>query len=213
MMYIFLILLRLSLFIFLLHRTCVYFHIYTYLNYWCHRFSTLLSNFYNWAIGNHLPGNVKMSGFPWDPIKLLALFLVIKYGTQYFFEPIPFTIDDYLKIREDTGVERGIRLYVNKDGVPFIYERPDNPHYPYDKDKLVAEIRELCYDIQCIKTYKEISQDMYWNTWRGWWVLHRSDESRYFVEYLEEICERAPDLTIDKLLEVKRELYRFWRGL
>lgn len=146
---------------------------------------------------------------------IIFTFLILKYTLETNFEQIPFQYDDYLGIDTDCG--RGLnqqKVESNKGGLICYDIDSDDPKInKYDRKKLYYEIRTYIYDIQCIKLYQCMQKGWFWNCWRQVIVLWRTEEADKFDTYLAHISDSLENLSTEKLLHIKRQLHRLWRGL
>ena len=127
----------------------------------------------------------------------------------YFME-----IDDWIGIRNDSGCapEYSLRAIDGKY-VPYDVNSYDDPINPYNRNKQIYDIKSLIDDIQGIKKIKCIFKGYYWNTWRNTLVQQRTNESADFDTYLNEIESNLDNYSTLTLLNIKRELLRFFKGL
>ena len=123
-------------------------------------------------------------------------------------------IDDYLRVREDKGSQPSYTIGV-KNNQYYIYDQNscDADINLVDRQKLIYDIKELIDHILGIKRAKELLHGYFWNDWRKWIVLFRTQESDDFEAYLNEIEANLDTYHTWTLLHIKKELYRFWRAL
>lgn len=145
---------------------------------------------------------------------VVFLFQGLKYLIELNFEPIPFDIDDYLGVLQDPGTETKQTLVVEKDYIRVIDINSDDvKHNIYNRKQLCSQIRDCIEEIIQMKRCKEARDGYFWNVWRQWIVLFRTDESKYFEQYLDQIFDNCDTYSTEKLIYIKKELYRFWRAV
>lgn len=88
----------------------------------------------------------------------------------------------------------------------------DTSNNIYNRAQLCNDIRSRIEDILGIKRYREIRDGYFWNPWRKWIVLFRTNESYQFERYLELIAENCEQYSTPKLVEILKELNRFWKN-
>lgn len=115
-------------------------------------------------------------------------------------------IDDYLGVREDQGSQPSYTIGV-KNNQYYIYDQNsyDVDVNLVDRPKLIYDIKELIDNIIGMKRMKELMHGYFWNDWRKWIVLFRTQESDEFEAYLNEIEANLDSYHTWTLLRIKKE--------
>ena len=61
--------------------------------------------------------------------------------------------------------------------------------------------------------YHNMKKGWFWNCWRQVIVVWRTEEADKFDAYQVHISDSLENLSTQKLLEIKRQLHRLWKGL